>query len=113
MKRKLNPLIDSLDSHIIRARHENPSDKSVCGLFRFGKFIVRFVSRPSDTECEVYKPSCPDKCKSIADYFLDNIADYISKRAIHLDQVDVDSNTDVWNSHGFSSQSDYLQYRYG
>lgn len=113
MKRILNPLIDKLDKHIKEARQDSPYDMSVCGLFRYGKYIVRFSTNPNETECEVYKPSCPDKCKSIADYFLDNVAEYIAKRAILWDQVDVDSHTDVWDSHGFSSQADYLNYRYG
>lgn len=102
----LYKLIDSINGHLEKARKSEPLEDKVSGLFKFGNLIIRFSFRRRGCELEIYN--------SVKDRFLDNVAEFCQRRTIGWYNVDVDkSGYDVLTDPGFSSEADYLRYKYG
>lgn len=106
MERMLDKLIDSINEHLEEARKSEPFETKVSGLFKFGYHIVRFSFRKRGCELEIYNP--------VKDRFLDNVAEFCQTRTTAWYNVDVDdSGFGILTDPGFSSEADYLNYKYG
>lgn len=106
MERILDKLIDIINEHLAEARQSEPLDNKVSGLFKFGYHIIRFSFRRRGCELEIYNP--------VKDRFLDNVAEFCQARTTAWYNVDVgDSRFGILTDPGFSSEADYLSYKFG
>ena len=68
------------------------------GRFPYGNCIISYSITESGTSVEVWNPE--------KDTYLDNVAQALAEVDIPREE------TDIWNSHGFRNEADYLQYKY-
>ena len=71
------------------------------GSFPHGNCIVKYSLTENGGEIEVYNPMKNTFLDNIAGWLLSNIGNRCAKPS------------DEWNEHGFSSEADYLRWRYG
>lgn len=88
--------LSDLESKFLR--HAGHFEES-SGTFPFGNCIITYTLSKKHSEVEVYNP---DK-----DRYLDNIAIYLSEL-----EREIYEDADIWDCHGFSSSSDYINYKY-
>lgn len=70
------------------------------GSFPFGSCIITYALVGNGGTIEVHNP--------LKDIYLDNIAEWLM-----LNSTDRCTQSTEWNDHGFRSEADYLNYKYG
>lgn len=103
----LDKLLDALDRELIRARKNDPNSDHLNGKFEFGQHEVLFFFEGDGCEIEINRKVGTDFI------YLDNVSEFCQSRCIGWKEVDVEQESDIWNEHGFSDESDYIRYRYG
>lgn len=102
--KQLGNLLEKLESKLIEARESDPCSRKCSGRFTFGNCIVTFYATSQDKGIEIWN--------SNKDTYLDNIARWLEKNSLDFDDIEVEDE-DMWDSHGFRDESDYLNYKYG
>lgn len=102
----LKQLLQKFNDALTAERQSNPDETFVGGSFKFGNHKVWFSFTDEGCEVEVFNLK--------TEIFLDNVAHYCSLHCLSWEEIDTDTEPDdIWNNHGFSSEADYLKYRYG
>lgn len=102
----LEQLIHKLNDRLTAERQSYPDDIFVGSSFKFGNHKVWFSFTDAGCEVEVYNLT--------KERYLDNVAHYLSQHCLSWEEIDINTEPDdIWNNHGFSSESDYIKYRYG
>lgn len=102
----LKKLLQKLNDSLTAERQSYPDDIFVGSSFKFGNHKVWFSFTDAGCEVEVVNTNTGK--------FLDNVAHYLSQHCLSWEEIELDTEPDdIWNNHGFSSESDYLKYRYG
>lgn len=102
----LQKLLSKLNDNLTAERQSNPDEAFVGSSFTFGNHRVWFTF--TDAGCEV---EIANLKKGV---FLDKVAHYLEMHCLSWEEIDINTEPDdIWNNHGFSSEADYLKYRYG
>lgn len=99
----LEQLIELTEQKMKQAREDNPSEYRCSGAFPFAKCIVTFSMNRVHKNIEVWDP--------IKNTYLDCISEHLIAVTPNFDDFDVEES-DVWNTHGFRDEQDYINYKY-
>lgn len=104
MKDLLERLVKRTERKMQQAREAHPGENRISGSFTFGNCIVTFSMSKDHKDIEIWNP--------VRDTYLDCIAEYVRKDTPHFSDLD-EEEPDEWDNHGFASQADYINYKYG
>lgn len=99
----LEKLLKKFEDRLADAWQQSVDEDRCKGKFTFGKLIVSFKTVGSDKYITVWNP--------VKDIYLDNIAEWLEENSIGVDEIEREE-FNVWDSHGFANEADYISYKY-
>lgn len=99
----LNKIIDRIDREITQLRKAKPLKESIgCGFHAYDKYI-RYAFGEGWVEISIY-----DEKKQT---WLDNISQWLEKRVVKWESIDVEEEQDEWNLNGFRDEEDFYKWK--
>lgn len=97
--------LKSLRSLFEQKLKENQEDGRCFGSFFYGNSIITFSVGKNSKDIEVYN--------SVLDIFLDNVAEWLVYNSLDYSDIKKKEHIQSYICDGFSSEQDYLRYKFG
>lgn len=102
----LKKIIEIVNDKLTDFRNLNPEYDSQSVTITDGHHLYEvYINSKNEKEVSIMNPKNYMR-------FYENVCKYIEDNMIDWDEIEVEEY-DEWDDHGFASESDYLQYRYG